>query len=159
MSRSAPDRCADLVAPRWVRSGISTRERMRWRTRSAPSASRLTGPAMVRASRIDSTTMTPSRMQEQLDDLQPLGLDRLVDVAALGRQQQRAAHRAEALHRHRDRDDDLAAIGRPAPCRRSWRRPAPAPPRDSPCRRPGRARGRAADRRSRATSGTRSSRA
>ena len=48
--------------------------------------------------------------QEQLDDLQPLGLDRLVDVAALRRQQQRAAHLAEALHRHRHRDDDLAEI-------------------------------------------------
>ena len=47
---------------------------------------------------------------EQLDDLQPLRLDRLVDVAALGRQQQRAAHGAEALHRHRDRDDDLVAV-------------------------------------------------
>ena len=35
--------------------------------------------------------------------------DDRVDVAALRRQQQRAAHRAEALHRHGDRDDGLAA--------------------------------------------------
>ncbi len=48
--------------------------------------------------------------EEHLEDRQPLGLHHLVDVAALGREQQRAAHGAEALHRHRDRDDHLAAV-------------------------------------------------
>ena len=112
---------------------------------------------MVPASRIDSTTMTTEQDAEQLDDLQPLGLDRLVDVAALGRQQQRAAHRAEALHRHRDRDDDLAAIVDAHHVGALGAGRAPAPPRDSPCRRRGRARDRAAGRRGRARSGTRSS--
>ena len=65
MSRSAPDR-SPISSPRAVRSGISTRERMRWRTRSALSASRFTGPAMVRARNIDSTTMTPSRIRNSL---------------------------------------------------------------------------------------------
>ena len=57
MSRNVPDKCP-ISSPRWVKSGISTRERMRRRTRSAPSASRRTGPAMVRASSIDSTIIT-----------------------------------------------------------------------------------------------------
>ena len=48
---------ADLVAAAGE-IGISTRERMRRRTRSAPSASRRTGPAMVPAS---SRTAPPSR--------------------------------------------------------------------------------------------------
>ena len=43
-------------------------------------------------------------------DREPLGGDHLVDVVALGRKHQRAVHCAEALHRHRDRDDHLAAL-------------------------------------------------
>ncbi|HEX7436802.1 MAG TPA: hypothetical protein VF308_08845, partial [Caldimonas sp.] len=39
--------------------------------------------------------------QEHLDDGEPLGLHHVVDVGALRGQHQRAAHRAEALHRHR----------------------------------------------------------
>ena len=48
--------------------------------------------------------------EEHLEDLDPLGLDALIDVAALRRQQQRAAHRMETLHRHRDRDDGPSAL-------------------------------------------------
>ena len=45
-----------------------------------------------------------------LEDREPLGGDHLVDVVALRRQHQRAVHGAEALHRHRDRNDHLAAV-------------------------------------------------
>ena len=107
MSRSAPDRWP-ISSRRRVKSGISTRDLMRRRTRSAPSASRRTGPAMVPASSERQHVMTPAATSEHLEDREPLGRDRLVDVAALRRQQQRAAHRAEALDRHRDRDDHLA---------------------------------------------------
>ena len=59
MSRSVPERWP-ISSRRRVKSGISTRERMRRRTLSAASASRRTGSAMVPASRIDSTIMTPA---------------------------------------------------------------------------------------------------
>ncbi len=59
MSRSAPDRCP-ISSRRMVKSGISTREPVRRRTISALPASRRTGPAMVPASRNDSTSMTLS---------------------------------------------------------------------------------------------------
>ncbi len=48
--------------------------------------------------------------QEYLEDGEPLGADHIVDVGALRRQHERAAHRAEALHRDRHRDDHLAAL-------------------------------------------------
>ena len=57
MSRSAPERWP-ISSRRRVKSGISTRVRMRRRTRSALSASRRTGPAMVLASSSDSTIIT-----------------------------------------------------------------------------------------------------
>ena len=47
--------------------------------------------------------------QEDLQDRPAFGLDHLVDIGALRRQQQRAAHGAEALHRRRDRDDHFTA--------------------------------------------------
>src|SRR6266480_3748162 len=50
------------------------------------------------------------RDQEHLEHGEPLGLDHVVDVAALGREQHGAAHGAEALYRHRHRDDHLAAV-------------------------------------------------
>ena len=50
------------------------------------------------------------RDQEHAHDREALGLHYGVDVAALRRQQQHAGHRPEALHRHRDRDDDLARV-------------------------------------------------
>ena len=65
---------------------------------------------MVRASSIDSTVITTAAIRNTLKIAQPLGLDHLLDVGALRRQQQRAAHGAEALHRRRDRDDHLAAL-------------------------------------------------
>ena len=49
------------------------------------------------------------RDEEDLQQGEALGGDDLVDVAALRREQQRAAHRAEALDRNRHRDDGLAA--------------------------------------------------
>ena len=52
--------------------------------------------------------MTPAATRKTRRMRQALGGDDLVDVAALGRQQQRAAHGAEALDRHRHRDDGLA---------------------------------------------------
>ena len=48
--------------------------------------------------------------QKYLDDGEPLGLHHVVDIGALRRQHQRAAHRAEALHRHRHRNDNVAAL-------------------------------------------------
>ena len=54
--------------------------------------------------------MTRGGDQKDLEDGQPLGLDHVVDVGALGREHERAAHGAEALHRHGDRDDDVAAL-------------------------------------------------
>ena len=71
---------------------------------------------MVPASRNDSTHHDGGGDQEHLDDGEPLGLDHVVDVAALRRQHQRAAHGAEALDRHRDRDDDFAAVVDRARC-------------------------------------------
>ena len=65
MSRSAPERWP-ISSRRRVKSGISTRERMRRRTLSAASASRRTGSAMVPASRIESTTMTPAATRNTL---------------------------------------------------------------------------------------------
>ena len=38
--------------------------------------------------------------EEDLENGKPLGLDHVVDVGALGREHERAAYRAEALHRH-----------------------------------------------------------
>ena len=48
------------------------------------------------------------RHQEDLEQGEALGGDDGVDVAFLGREQQRALHRAEALDRHGHRDDGLA---------------------------------------------------
>ena len=48
--------------------------------------------------------------QEYLEDREPLGGDHVVDVGPLRREHQRAAHGAEALHRHRHRDDHLGTI-------------------------------------------------
>ena len=109
MSRSAPERWP-ISSRRRVKSGISTRVRMRRRTRSALSASRRTGPAMVLASSSDSTIITTAATREHLQDREPLGGDHLVDVVALRRQHQRAVHRAKTLHRNGDRDDDFAAL-------------------------------------------------
>ena len=57
MSRSARDRCP-ISSARAVKSGISSRESTPRRTRSAASASRRIGPAMVLARNSDSTNMT-----------------------------------------------------------------------------------------------------
>ena len=57
MSRSAPERWP-ISSVRSVKSGISARAFTLWRTRSAAEASRCTGPAMVLARIIDSTTVT-----------------------------------------------------------------------------------------------------
>ena len=66
MSRSEPERCP-ISSRRWLRSGISTRERLRPRTSCAASASRRTGPAIVPASRIESTTITPDAIRNNLN--------------------------------------------------------------------------------------------
>ena len=50
----------------------------------------------------------PRRHQEDAQDRKPLGRDDAVDVAALRRQQQRAAHGPEALDRHCHRHDGVA---------------------------------------------------
>src|SRR5262249_21067229 len=50
------------------------------------------------------------RDQENLEYGQPLGLDHVVDIATLGREQQGPPPGAEALDGHRDRDDPLAAV-------------------------------------------------
>ena len=157
MSRSVPERWP-ISSRRRVKSGISTRVRMRRRTLSAASASRRTGSAIVPASRIDSTTITRGGDQKDLEDGEPLGFDHVVDIGALRRQHQRAAHGAEALHRHRDRDDDVAAIvdAHHAGIRG---RSAPARLRDSPCRSQRRVRDKAAGRRGRASGGPRDRRA
>ena len=49
--------------------------------------------------------------QKDLENGEPLTRHHVVDVGALRREHERAAHRAEALHRHRDRNNDVAAIG------------------------------------------------
>ena len=93
------------------------------------------------------------RDAEDAQDRLALGGDDLVDVAALRRQQQHAEHGAEALDRHRDRDDLLALLGDAHHGRRA-RRSARSSLRDRPrrCRRaaPGRPAGRCGGR-SRAT--------
>ena len=48
--------------------------------------------------------------EEHLEDGDALGAHHVVDVGALRRQHEGAAHGAEALHRYRDRHDDFAAI-------------------------------------------------
>ena len=130
MSRSAPDRwpissravgeVGDLDARADARGARARRRRRagapgrRWcrraASRAAPSRRRRPGRRVRIASRSASTIC--------------------VDVAALGRQQQRAAHGAEALHRHRDRDDQLAALVDAHDAGRAARR-APARPPDS----------------------------
>ena len=65
---------------------------------------------MVPASRIDRSDGDAGGDQEDAHDRQPLGVDDVVDVAALGGQQQRAVDRAVALDGHGDRDDQLAAV-------------------------------------------------
>ena len=51
-----------------------------------------------------------AKREEQRQHLQPLRRDRGVDLAALRREQERAAHRAEALDRDCHQQDDLAAL-------------------------------------------------
>ena len=68
---------------------------------------------MVPASRIERRIVTAAATDEDADDGQPLGVDDGVDVAGLGRQEERAVDRAVALDRHGDRDDQLAALGDP----------------------------------------------
>ncbi len=48
--------------------------------------------------------------KKHLQDRKPLGFNHIVDIGALGGEQQHAAHRAEPLHRNGDRDDHLAAV-------------------------------------------------
>ena len=65
---------------------------------------------MVLASSSDSTIMTAAATPKTFRIASRSAVDHLVDVVALRRQHQRAAHGAEALHRHRDRDDHFAAL-------------------------------------------------
>ena len=81
-----------------------------------------------------------------LQDRQPLGGHHLVDIVALGREHQRAAHGAETLHRHRDRDDHRAALVDAHHAALLAVRASARPP-DSRCRPPVRVRDRAAGRR------------
>src|SRR5262249_54310785 len=48
--------------------------------------------------------------EEHLEDSDALGAHHVVDVGALRRQHESAAHGAEALYRHRDRHDDFTAL-------------------------------------------------
>ena len=65
MSRRLPERWP-ISSRRVVKSGISTRPLRRRRTRSALSASRRTGPAMVPASSTESSTCTPAAIRNTL---------------------------------------------------------------------------------------------
>ena len=109
ISRSAPDRCADLVAPAGEIGNFDA---------AADAPAHALGAVGEPAHRAGDGAGEQHREhhhdgggdQEHLDDGEPLGLHHVVDVGALRRQHQRAAHGAEALHRHRDRDDHLAAV-------------------------------------------------
>jgi hypothetical protein len=57
--------------------------------------------------------LTMAATPEHPENRHPLGMDDLVDVACLGRQQQDPEHRAEALDRHGHRHDQLALFGDP----------------------------------------------
>ena len=65
---------------------------------------------MVEASSIDRMHGDQRGDAEDAQDRLALGGDDLVDVAALRRQHEHAEHGAEALDRHRDRDDLLALL-------------------------------------------------
>ena len=100
---------ADLVAPVGEVGNLDARLDAPPHASRRASASRRTGPAMVRASSIESSTMTAPSARNSGRPAAARPRPR-VDLAAFGREQQRAAHRAEALDRHRDQHDDLAAL-------------------------------------------------
>ena len=110
MSRTAWLRCP-ISSPRWLKSGISGRDFI--------AVADTVGGVGEAAERRGDGAGEQDREEdgdgggddEDADDRQPLGVDDGVDVAGLGRQEQRAVDRAVALDRHRDRDDQLAALG------------------------------------------------
>jgi hypothetical protein len=65
---------------------------------------------MVRASSIESSTMTAPSARNRESTCNRSAATCGIDFAALRGEQQRTAHRAEALDRHGDQHDDLAAL-------------------------------------------------
>ena len=68
---------------------------------------------MVPARKSERRMVTVAATRKTRTIAEPLAVDDRVDVAALGRQEQRAVDGAVALDGHRYRDDQLAAVGDP----------------------------------------------